>query len=224
MLRTTSAAAVVALSLLSAAAPVLAKHGSDRPGGYAYAGLFSDRPAAGVAATITPTVVAELDAGHVAAWVNVGDRRGWLQVGMNAAPGRGQQLYLERGVWNGGEASTDYRVLEESTPLGVPRRLALVETSRDRWAVYVDGRQVAEVVAAGSSSWVPSVSAESYRPDVGSRGVFGYRLARVSTRPHIGDRWQPGAATLWRGVDPGYRLVSAGAGALEARPAEAVTF
>src|SRR4051812_8280888 len=88
-LRILTAAALVAAGSLASTALSAPRTTATCPGGYAYAGLWTERPATAAAATLTPLEPAQVDAGHVAAWVNVGNSTstGWLQVGINSTPG-----------------------------------------------------------------------------------------------------------------------------------------
>ena len=72
------------------------------PPGYAYAGLYTTKPVAGVAATLTMLAKPRIDAGHVAAWVGVGGAGmgpggtdEWLQVGFASFDRPDGRLYYE---------------------------------------------------------------------------------------------------------------------------------
>lgn len=72
------------------------------PSGYAYAGVYTTKAVAGVAATLTMLAKPSVAAGHVAGWVGVGgsgmgpgDTDEWLQVGFASFDQPDGRLYYE---------------------------------------------------------------------------------------------------------------------------------
>src|SRR5207248_7076021 len=107
-------AALAAAATLASGASPAPRAVATCPGGYAYAGLWSERTTAtAAAATLTPLEAARVDAGHVAAWVNAGDSSStaWLQVGLNSTPGSPAKLYYE--VMAPGSTDTTYVQLRD---------------------------------------------------------------------------------------------------------------
>lgn len=197
--------------VVAAAAPATA---SACGGGYAYAGLFTEDAVAGVAATLSPTGPAVVADGHVAAWVNVGVRNAWLQVGINAtATGGDHTLYYEFLV-PGGTQPTYVALRSVRTGESVRVSIAEVDGQPGVWQVSVDGFSVAPPVSLRGSHgrWRGSVAAEAFSRGAGACDGFGYsfRDVGVLARSH----WS--AAPLVAAADPGYRVVRRGATAFDA--------
>src|SRR4051812_19220014 len=89
------AAALCAAAFTAAPAAPSSLAPGDCPGGYAYAGRWGEMPASGIAATLVSLERPQVADGHVAAWVNVGSSRAWLQVGVNSLSDGGGNLYYE---------------------------------------------------------------------------------------------------------------------------------
>src|SRR3954454_12442155 len=142
----TAAAVLVAAASLASSATPASRTTATCPGGYAYAGLWGERSATAAAATVTALEPAQVDAGHVAAWVNVGNSAStaWLQVGVNSTPGSTtSHLYYE--VMAPGATDTTYVELKKDVPVGESHRVGLAEVKGKPswWRVTVDGAPAA---------------------------------------------------------------------------------
>ncbi|HEX5798940.1 MAG TPA: hypothetical protein VFY02_02450, partial [Gaiellaceae bacterium] len=158
-----AAAALVASSTAAATADTTA---TCADAAYAYAGVRSSVRTHGIRTVLTPLVEPTVASGHVAAWIGVGGRDAgpngepeWIQVGVNAVPGRGLRLYYE---WMRPGEPRAYGELGEALP-GTSYVLAVVETARDTWQVRVGGRAVLPPVQLPGSSraWHPIATAEA---------------------------------------------------------------
>jgi hypothetical protein len=207
------AAAFVAAAFAGSASPAL----RDDPtcaGGYTYAGLWSERLANSITATITPLDAPNVQNGHVAAWVNVGGPAAWLQVGVNSTPGTtDSHLYYE--LMAPGASDTTYVPLKQNVQVGEPHRVSLLEVPGrpSYWRVVVDGvQQGSDILLTGSHArWHVSVSAESFQTGDGPCNHYRYALAHVRTTVDRG----PASARppLVPVADPGYHLITTAADA-----------
>jgi hypothetical protein len=202
-----AAAALAATGTLASTASPAAGTTATCPGGFAYAGLWSERATAtAAAATLTPLAPARVDAGHVAAWVNVGDARStaWLQVGLNSTPGSPAKLYYE--LMAPGATDTTYVQLRDDVPVGESHRVGIAEVKGKPswWRVTVDGVPAApDVYLPGShGKWHFSVSGESFRPTDGPCNFYSYGLSAVKVAA-AGARAND---VLFDVADPGYHL------------------
>jgi hypothetical protein len=203
---TAVAALVAAGALASTAAPATGSTATC-PGGYAYAGLWNDRAGATAAsATLTALEPAQVDAGHVAAWVNFGNSTStaWLQIGLNSTPGSASHLYYE--YMAPGATDTTYVELRKDVPVGDSHRVGVAEVKGkpDWWRVTVDGAPAAaDIYLPGShAKWHPSVSAESFRPSEGPCNRYSYNLSAVK----VSAAGAPATSSLFSVADPGYHL------------------
>jgi hypothetical protein len=186
--RSVAAAASVAVASL-VVAPSLASpsQAGVRPcaSGYTYAGYAGRDGVSGVAATISATAEPAVWSGHAAAWVGVGGiHQGlhgaseWLQAGIAAFPRVGLHLYVEE-VSRG-----DTRRFADLGPAVVGRRyrVRVVETGRDVWRAFVDGRGVGEsaYLPTDRGSWRPVATAESWSAGHSTCNRYGYRFDRVT--------------------------------------------
>jgi hypothetical protein len=208
----TAAAALAAAGTLASTATPAPRVAATCPGGYAYAGLWNERSATAAAVTLTSLEPAQVDAGHVAAWVNVGNSAStaWLQVGINSTPGSSSHLYYE--IMAPGSTETTYVELKKDVPVGESHRVGLAEVKAkpDWWRVTVDGAPAAaDVLLPGShGKWHFSVSAESFRPTEGPCNFYRYALDRVK----VTDGGAPATKDLFTVADPGYHLERAAVG------------
>lgn len=204
--------------------------GANGSQGYAYAGHQAAKVAHGVRATITPTVQANVAAGHVAGWVGVGGpgqgaggETTWLQVGVASMPDTPTMVYAE--ITRGGQDPV-FVTLLQGIAVGESHKVAVLEMSGrpNYWRVWLDGAAVTEPILLANSTnrWRPIATAESWD---GNRGVcnrFGFRFDGVGVAALKGGSWQafsPGYKFLDRGFDvkrlsgstDGQRTLSAGA-------------
>jgi len=204
--------------------------GANGSQGYAYAGHQATKVGHGVRATITPTVQANVVAGHVAGWIGVGGpgqgaggETLWLQVGIASMPDTPTMVYAE--ITRGGQDPVFVPLLQ-GIAVGESHRVAVLEMSGrpNYWRVWLDGAAVTEPILLENSTnrWRPIATAESWN---GNRAVcnrFGFRFAGVGVASSNGGSWrafQPGAKFLDRGYavkrlsgsTDGQRTLSAGA-------------
>jgi hypothetical protein len=191
-------------------------------GGYTYAGHQATYRGHGVRATITPTRLPVVGAGHVSGWVGVGGpgqgvngEDAWIQVGIARVQESDPFLYAE--ITRGGRAP-QFILLEASAKIGQPRSLAVLEMGRKPgyWRVWVDGTpRTAPVKLRGSSGrWAPIATAESWNGGQSACNRFAYRFERVSVSYGGGGSWKP-FVSAHRFLDRGYTLK-----ALATAPAE----
>jgi hypothetical protein len=193
--RAVAAAAFVAVvSLVVAPSLASPSQAGVRPctPGYSYAGYAGRAGVNGVAATISAPTLPAVWSGHAAAWVGVGGiRQGaygaseWLQAGIAAFPRVGLRLYVE-------EVSRGHaRRFADLGPAVVRRRyrVRVVETDRDVWRAFVNGRRVGEpaYLPTAGGSWRPVATAESWAAGRSSCNRYLYRFEGVSAL-HVG-RW-----------------------------------
>ena len=184
--------------------------GANGSQGYAYAGHQATRIAHGVRATITPTVRAEVTAGHVAGWIGVGGpgqgangQTLWLQIGIASMPDTPAMVYAE--ITRGGQDPVFVPLLQ-GIAVGESHRVAVLEMSRrsNWWRVWLDGEAVTEPILLANSTnrWRPIATAESWN---GNRTVcnrFGFRFDGVGVAAAAGGSWRaftPGHTFLDRG-------------------------
>jgi hypothetical protein len=180
--------------------------------GYAYAGHQATRVSHGIRATITPTAVANVVAGHVAGWVGVGGpgqgangTTMWLQVGVASIPDTPTMVYVE--ITRGGQDPVFVPLLQ-NVQVGESHRVAVLEMSGrpNWWRVWLDGKSVTEPVLLENSTnrWKPIATAESWN---GGRGVcnrFAFRFDGVGVAAATGGSWRPFA--------PGFKFQDRGFG------------
>jgi hypothetical protein len=206
--------------------------GANGSPGYAYAGHQAARVSHGVRATITPTVEANVVAGHVAGWIGVGGpgqgahgETLWLQVGVASMPDTPAMIYAE--ITRGGK-DPEFVPLLQGVAVGESHNVAVMEMSGrpNYWRVWLDGTAVTKPILLESSTkrWRPIATAESWN---GNRAVcnrFGFRFDGVAVAEATGGSWkafQPGVKFLDRGYavkrlsgsDGGQRALSVGTSA-----------
>ena len=159
---------------LALSAPVRARGQPCLTQGYAYSG-YASRSGDRVAATVTAVARPRVRSGHAGAWVGVGDRRAWLQVGIAAFPDNRPHVYYELR-----QAGSKPRYVELAR-VGVrePRRFAVVSAGAGRWQAFVDGRAVGgPVFLPGAPPLV--ATGESWTPAHSACNAFRFRFERVS--------------------------------------------
>jgi len=181
--------------------------------GYSYAGFQNARVAHGVRATVVPLAEPQVENGHVAAWVGVGERGedagrdgAWIQIGFSAFPDGANRIYYE--VKQPG-AEPRYTEIAAGVPVGAKYRLAVLETRRPGWwRAWITGNPAsAPIYLAGSSGrWRPVVTAETW--DGGERvcNRFAYRFEAVAVAAARGGSWT-GFVAGDRFQDPGYQAL-----------------
>lgn len=154
---------------------------------YAYAGLFSDRAATGIEATVTMLAHAVVTQGHVAGWIGVG--------GLNAGP-KGKTEWLQAGLATTADGKTaiyaesvqvgltpTYQGLVSDVVPGRPYHLAVrtVPNRPEFWQVWLNGRPVTPAIKLpGSRQFEPMAMSESWNggPPPTCNG-FSYRFAQL---------------------------------------------
>lgn len=187
--RGVAAAAFVAVASMivppSPASPSPIGAGSCTPG-YSYAGYAGRDGVSGVAATISASVLPLVSSGHAAAWVGVGgtheglgNASEWLQAGIAAFPRLGLRVYVEEVSRGSARRFSDLG----PAPVGRRYRVRVVETSRDVWRAFVNGRPVGRpaFLPTAGGSWRPVATAESWAAGHFSCNRYGYRFEAVST-------------------------------------------
>lgn len=199
------AAFVAAASLVvppSPASPSPAGARSCTPG-YSYAGYAGRDGVSGVAATISAPALPAVWSGHAAAWVGVGgihagpgNASEWLQAGIAAFPRVGLRVYVEAVSRGSARRFTDLG----PALVGQRYRVRVVETSRDVWRAFLNGRAVGEpaFLPTTGGSWRPLATAESWAAGRSSCSRYVYRFEGVTAL-------QTGR---WRALDGAERLGS----------------
>jgi hypothetical protein len=207
------ARSVIVAGALALAVAVLAPAALACPRGYSYAGLYSQSPAPGIAATVSmlnqPTVIGATS--HVAGWVGVGGpglgphgEDEWLQVGLvTFGDSSGGRLYYE--LAQPGQAPR-YTELASGIQPWQKVRVAVVELpfAPDTWIVASPVGIAGPFYLPGSHrTWEPIATAENYAENT-QCGRYAYRFGRVQLAGNDGS-WRPlrRASKL---QDPGWRL------------------
>jgi len=222
---------LVAVGALAVAACVLVSTSAIDPGSasaavsgcgstpYSYAGTQTKLGTHGIAATVTVEREAVVASGHVAGWIGVGGpgkgangTDAWIQIGLNAVPGRGNVIYVE--AWIPGQGQV-YKQLD-AVPVGQQVRLAVLEVKGQpgTWRAWVDGRPVTDpVVLRGSErgTWQADALGESWRSGSQVCNSYAYRFENVRYATAAGGVWKRLAGTVSL-QDPGYKLVRQAAG------------
>jgi hypothetical protein len=178
--------------------------------GYTYAGHQAVGTGHGVRATLTQIRDPEVAAGHVAAWVGLGGpSQGpdgtdeWLQVGLATTTDEQPFLYAE--VTRPG-AKPAFQLLEQDVPVGVSRRVAVLEMSGrpNWWRIWVDGDPVTNPIFLRGSSlrFAPIATAENWSGGQGACNAFSFRFEHVSVSHGLGGSWHA--------FQPGYKFLDGG--------------
>src|SRR4051794_20977921 len=207
--RTVAAAALVAgASLVIAPSLAATSEAGIRPctHGYTYAGYASINGTRGVAAQIAALSAPSVASGHAAAWVGVGGvHEGpggvseWLQAGIAAFPGAGLRLYVE-------EVSRGQQRLFFDLGRAVPGRryeVKVVDTGRDLWRAYVDGRAAGRpaYLPTAGTPWRAVATAESWAGGRSECNRYSYRFESVVIR-HAAGRARLSGAPRGGGAGP----------------------
>jgi len=196
--------------------------GANGSPGYAYAGHQATTVAHGVRATITPTVQANVVAGHVAGWIGVGGpgqgaggKTLWLQVGIASMPDTPPMIYAE--ITRGDRAPVFVPLLRHIA-VGESHTVAVLEMAGrpNYWRVWLDGVAVTSPILLANSTnrWRPIATAESWNGNKVVCNRFGFRFDGVGVAGSIGGSWRaftPGHTFLDRGFDV-KRLSGSGGG------------
>ena len=183
-----TAAVLAAASLTVAPAWVrAAPAGTSACAGYAYGGYASRGGVHGIAATVTAVTNPVVASGHAAAWVGVGDKRRWLQVGVAAFPRVGLRLYLESRTPGRARSFVDLGPAAS----GSRYRIAVRETAPDVWAATIEGRAAGREVSlpAPHGAWRGIATAETWSSGDASCSSYGYRFDGVAVLGSSG--WIP---------------------------------
>jgi hypothetical protein len=160
--------------------------------GYTYAGYASRAGTKGVAATLTAVRAPAVHTGHAAAWVGVGGvHQGpggvneWIQAGVAAFPAVGLRVYVEE-VSRG--RARRFLDLGRAIP-GRRYRVRVVETARDVWRAFVDGRAAGTpaYLPTGGGAWRGVATTESWASGTADCNRYAYRFDGLSLRN--GARW-----------------------------------
>jgi hypothetical protein len=184
--------------------------GANGSQGYAYAGHQATNVAHGISATITPTAVANVTAGHVAGWIGVGGpgqgangETLWLQIGVASMPQTPTMVYAE--ITRGGRDPV-FVPLVQNVRVGESHKVAVLEMSGrpNWWRAWLDGKAVTEPVLLQNSTkrWQPIATAESWNGGQAVCNTFAFRFESVSVASSRGGSWSPFA--------PGFRFQDRG--------------
>ena len=161
---------------------------------YAYAGLFSNRTATGIEATLTITATAHVTKGHVAAWIGVGGlnagpkgKAEWLQAGLATVASGKTVIYAESTTPG---ADTVYQTLDSNVVAGKPYHLAVRELPNraNVWQISLNGRPVTiPVTLPGSGHFEPMAMSESWNggPPPTCNG-FSFRFGQLKIASKTG--------------------------------------
>ena len=190
--------------------------------GYSYAGLYSSRPALGVAASLSMLETPTVTAGHVAGWVGVGGpglgangADEWLQVGLVSFGSSTANLYYELTLPG---REPEYVQLASGIQPGRAVRVGLLELpfAPGSWVVISPAGFKGPFYLPGShGTWGPVVTAENWAAGGSQCNRSSYRFGRVElARP--GGTWKRlrHASKL---QDPGWRLHRESAATFSAR-------
>jgi hypothetical protein len=179
--------------------------------GYSYAGLYSSRPAVGIAASLSMLELPTVTSGHVAAWVGVGGpglgpngADEWLQVGVASFDSSTASLYYELTLPG---REPEYVELASSVKPGHVVRVALLELpfAPSTWVVISPAGIAGPFYLPGShDAWAPVATAESWAAGGSQCNRSSYRFGSVELASSKG---------TWRRLrhssklqDPGWRL------------------
>jgi hypothetical protein len=218
---TLAAACAVATQAHAAAAA-----GTCGEGAYAYAGMGGRELVSGVSATIAPTAVPSVRAGHVDGWVGVGGQgQGpngadeWIQVGLTSVPDDAQNsIYYE--IVRPGHRDVTHE-LRRNVGVGEQHRFAVREVAGrpDWWRVWLDGSPASAPVFLPSSHgrWTAQAVGESWAGTTsGPCNAYGYAFSSVEFASAHNGVWSP-FRRYQPFQDANYRLVRRSASSFLAR-------
>jgi hypothetical protein len=180
------------------------------PPGYTYAGLYTTRAVAGIAATLTMLAAPTVDGGHVAAWVGVGGAGmgpggtdEWLQVGVASFDRPDGRLYYEVAL-----PHTPPKFVELASGIqpGQELRVAVVELPfhPNYWVVVTPNGIVGPFhLPRSHGRWSPVATGESWARGGSRCNTYDYRFAGVQLDSN-GD-WRA-LRTSRKLVDKGWRV------------------
>jgi hypothetical protein len=194
------------------AAATAAPAASCTPHPYAYAGLYSNRPAQGIQAVVTALAPAQVSDGHVAGWIGVGGthvgpggQAEWLQTGVNTMVGGDSELYVE--ITQPGRPIRYVTVASGIAP-GTAYRLAVSQLPKKPgwWQVLVNGKPaIAPVQLPGSSRFQPMAMSESWNGGTPGCNGFEYRFNHLRILNSGSWHAMTDASAL---TDLGYKIIS----------------
>jgi hypothetical protein len=162
---------------------------------YAYAGLFSNRTASGIEATLTTIGTAQVTKGHVAGWIGVGGlnagpkgKAEWLQVGLATLASGKTVIYAESTTPG---KDTVYQALASNVVAGTPYRVAVRELPNrpDFWQISLNGRPVtAPVALPDSGHFEPMAMSESWNggpPPTCSGFSYHFGQLKIASRSGV---------------------------------------
>jgi hypothetical protein len=203
------------LTAVACAVSASSAHGSTsarscRPG-YAYAGLYTTKAVAGVAASLTTLTPPTVLAGHVAAWVGVGGSGmgpggtdEWLQVGLASFDRPDGRLYYELALPG---KKPNFVELASGIEPGQELRVAVLELPfhPNDWVVVTPQGIVGPFHLPHSHGrWGPLATGESWmRAHAPVCNTYGYRFSDIQTDAN-GDWHALSRASKLQ--DPGWRV------------------
>jgi hypothetical protein len=161
---------------------------------YAYAGLFSNRAATGIEATLTTIATAQVTKGHVAGWIGVGGLNAsptgkpeWLQAGL-ATLASGKSVIYAESTRPGKD--TVYQALASNVVAGTAYHLVVRQLANrtDVWQIFLNGRSVTTpITLPGSGHFEPMAMSESWNggPPPTCNG-FSYRFGQLKIASKTG--------------------------------------
>ena len=203
--------ALVAGAVATALAGAFAQSAWACTRGYSYAGLYSSRPAVGVAASLSMLELPTVTSGHVAAWVGVGGpglgpsgADEWLQVGLASFDSSTARLYYELTLPG---REPEYVELASGIEPGRSVRVALLELpfAPDTWVVISPAGIAGPFFLPGShGAWAPVATAESWAAGGSQCNRSAYRFGGVELAGTHGSWHRLRHASKLQ--DPGWRL------------------
>jgi hypothetical protein len=179
--------------------------------GYSYAGLYSSRPAVGIAASLSMLRLPTVTSGHVAAWVGVGGpglgpngTDEWLQVGLASFDSSAAHLYYELTLPG---REPEYVELGSAVEPGRAVRVGLLELpfAPSTWVVVSPTGIAGPFFLPGSDdAWAPVATAESWAAGGSQCNRSSYRFGRVELATAQGSWHRLRHSSKLQ--DPGWRL------------------
>jgi hypothetical protein len=193
------------------------------PGGYTYAGLYTDKPVSGVAASLSMENMPNVDGGHVAAWVGVGGSGlgpggvdEWLQVGLASFEQPEARLYYELTLPGKNPKFTE---LASGIKPGEVLHVAVLELpfQPNDWIVITPkGIEGPFHLPASHGKWGPVATGESWAKGGSLCNTYSYRFDGVQVAS--GHGWTPMRHSL-KLQDRGWRVHRLSPSSFSAAPA-----